>query len=127
MKIKNLDQKTFHLGEEEVVGKKILEKFKPEHVVVYYIDDDEALTFSDMGTNLDKICKEFPEWLPNPGAYIDMYMMYKDNVLCIAGLEEHAELLETQNDVYPITPEMNHCRRVADEYIEFWKANKNLK
>ena len=81
------DEEQFKLGDEEVTGKKILEKFEPEHVVVYQIDDDEALAFCDMGTDIQEIQKEFPAWVPAPGEYLNMFMMYKDDVLCVAGLE----------------------------------------
>ena len=60
------DEEQFMLGDEEVTGKKILEKFEPEHVVVYQIDDDSALAFSDMGTDLYDIGRNSPTGHPTP-------------------------------------------------------------
>ena len=121
------DKEQFMLGGEEVNGKKILEKFEPEHVVVYQIDDDSALAFSDMGTDLYDIRKEFPDWTPDPGCYVDMYMMYKDDVLCVAGLEEfYDELEDFESDSIPITPDMNLCAHTPDEYVDFWRSNKEI-
>ena len=101
------DEEQFMFGNEEVIGKKILEKFEPEHVVVYHIDDDRALAFSDMGTDIHDIKKEFPDWAPTLGGYTDMYMMYKDDVLWVAGLEECYGNLEDPDSDLPITGNMN--------------------
>ena len=120
------DEEQFFLGDEEVNGKKILEKFEPEHVVVYQIDDDEALAFCDMGTDIEDIKKAFPAWTPNPENYLSMYLMYKDNVLCVAGLEEFYEELNDFDSDIPITPDMNLCAHTPDEYVDFWRANKEI-
>ena len=120
------DEEQFMLGEEEVTGKKILEKFEPEHVVVYQIDDDEALAFCDLGTDIDDIKKEFPGWIPNPGNLLNLFMMYKDNVLCVVGLEEFYDELDDFDSCFPITPDMNLSAHTPDEYMDFWIDNKEI-
>ena len=54
-------------------------------------------------------------------------MMYKDDVLCVAGLEEfYDELEDFESDSIPITPDMNLCAHSPDEYVDFWRSNKEL-
>ena len=126
MPIADFNEHTFILGEKEVTGRKILEKFEPEHVVVYHIDDIAAMAFRDMGTDNHYIRKEFPDWTPGFGNDIDLFMMYKDDVLCMAGFEELDDELDDTSEDIPIIPYLNYGLHTPFEYVEFWIANKNL-
>lgn len=124
--MKYRDEEQFTLGDTEVTGKKILEKFEPDHIAVYHIDAADALAFSDMGTDICDIQKEFPDWAPQPGSYADMFLMYRNHVPCVAGLEEVYNDLEDPDADIPVTPDMNLCAHSPEEYVDFWKSNKDL-
>lgn len=81
MEIEDFDQQTFTIGDKDVPGKKILEKFEPEHVVVYQLEESPVYDgpFLFEGTDHTFIRKQFPEWEYTLKETAGTYLMYSDS------------------------------------------------
>lgn len=81
MRIEDFEEQTFTIGDKEVTGRKILEKFEPEHVVVYLLEESPVYDgpFLFEGTDLNFIRQQFPDWIYTPKEMAETYIMYSDS------------------------------------------------